>query len=165
MSTRAALYTRSSDAATDAKTSSCAEIHGDEIVISRTTFITAITICIVITSLSILLICALLYRGCARRRQANAAKAWGRKSTYNHRISHMQKQVDQDYSRQYSGCLYNETENPFLGSDSPVELMLPERVWEAPAVPAKAAAAGKGRRKSKISLFFDDAVGLWLPKK
>ncbi|KAK4548939.1 hypothetical protein LTR36_008712 [Oleoguttula mirabilis] len=162
---RAGIDTRSSaETATSATISTtCVELHDGEIVISRTTLITAITICIFITCLSILLICALLYRACARRRQAKAAKAWGRKSTYNHRISHMQKQLDQEYSRQYSGCLHNDTENPFLGSDSPVELMLPERIWEAPAVPAKV--AGKDRRKSKISLFFDDAVGLWVSRK
>lgn len=71
----------------------------------------------------------------------------------------MQRQLDNEYSKQFSGCLYNETENPFLGSDSPVELMLPERIWEAPAVPAKAVKTD--RRKSRISSFFDDAVGVW----
>lgn len=55
-----------------------------------------------------------------------------------------------------------------MGSDSPVELMLPERCWEVPAIPARAAAKGKDKdkRKSKaMSLFFDSGVGMWLPKK
>ena len=83
----------------------------------------------------------------------------------------MRKEIDQQYSTYYSGCLYQEPENPFLGSDSPVELMLPERVWEVPAIPAQKAkiAAGqqqKGRRKSKaLSLFFNEGVGVWLPKR
>lgn len=83
----------------------------------------------------------------------------------------MRKEVDDSFSRQYSGCLVNEPENPEIGSDSPVELMLPEaRVWEAPAVPAAAAVAkvqgSVGGRKSKVgSLFFDHGIGLWMPKR
>lgn len=70
------------------------------------------------------------------------------------------------FSRQYNGCLYNEPENPFMGSDSPVELMLPERVWEVHAVPAMPAkVVEKDRRKSKMSLFFDDTVGMWLSRR
>ena len=57
-----------------------------------------------------------------------------------------------------------------MGSDSPVELMLPERCWEVPAVPARgverAAAKEKNKRESKtMSLFFDHGVGMWLPKR
>jgi hypothetical protein len=75
----------------------------------------------------------------------------------------------------YSGCLINEPENPFMGSDSPVELMLEERVWEVPAVPAlppeaKGGAGAGGvvkeeRRKSRMSLWFDGGVGVWVPRK
>lgn len=36
---------------------------------------------------------------------------------------------------------------------------------EAPAIPAKAVVAGRRDRRSILSFFFDDAVGLWLPKK
>ena len=76
----------------------------------------------------------------------------------------MQKDLDQEYSRQYSGCLSQEPENPEMGSDSPVELMLPERCWEVPATPARA--VENTQKKSKAtSLFFDQGVGMWLPKR
>lgn len=76
----------------------------------------------------------------------------------------MRKEIDDQYSRQYSGCLTQEPENPEMGSDSPVELMLPERCWEVPAIPAKT--ADKSKRKSKaMSLFFDSGVGMWMPKR
>lgn len=78
----------------------------------------------------------------------------------------MRKELDNEYSRQYSGCLSHPEENPEMGSDSPVELMLPERCWEAPAIPATAVDKDKSRRKSKaMSLFFDSRVGLWVPKR
>jgi len=57
------------------------------------------------------------------------AKTWGRKSTYDNRISQMRKEIDLQFTRQYSGCLHNEPENPEMGTDSPVELMYEERVW------------------------------------
>lgn len=158
----------SSDATTAiaATSTSCVLLAAGEIIISRTTFIIAITLCIFITSLSILGLAALIYRECIRRRQTKAAKAWGRKSTFDQRISLMRKEVDMSFSRQYNGCLYNEPENPFMGSDSPVELMLPERVWEVHAVPAMPAkVVEKDRRKSKMSLFFDDTVGMWLSRR
>ena len=78
----------------------------------------------------------------------------------------MRKGVDDEYSRQYKGCLNHEPENPEMGSDSPVELMLPERCWEVPAIPARTADKDKNKRKSKtMSLFFDSGVGMWLPKR
>jgi hypothetical protein len=77
----------------------------------------------------------------------------------------IRKEVDNEYSRQYSGCLVNVYENPELGSDSPVELMLPERIWEVPAVPRKPVEMDQNQRRGKVkSLFFDHGVGLWMPK-
>ena len=151
--------------ATDGTSSLCLDLHqSGNIVISRTTLIVAITICVFLTCISMLAVAALLYREWSRRREANAAKQWGRKSHVKQRISLMQKELDSQYSRQYSGCLHQEPENPEMGSDSPVELMLPERVWEAPTIPARN--AGKNKRKSKaLSLFFDQKVGMWLPKR
>ena len=87
-------------------------------------------------------------------------------SAIDQRISEMRKEIDAEYSRQYKGCLNHEPENPEMGSDSPVELMLPERCWEVPAVPARTADKDKNKRKSKaMSLFFDSGVGMWLPKR
>ena len=79
----------------------------------------------------------------------------------------LRKEVDDAFSRQYSGCLVNEPENPEMGSDSPIELMMAERIWEAPAVPATAKVQGRsGGRKSKAgSLFFDSGFGVWMPKR
>ena len=75
----------------------------------------------------------------------------------------MRKQIDDEYSRQYSGCLYHEPENPEMGSDSPVEIMHPERLCEAPAIPAQTA---KNKSKSqRMTLFFDRGIGVWLPKR
>lgn len=74
----------------------------------------------------------------------------------------MRKEVDDAYTRHYGpGCLMNPIpENPEMGSDSPIEIMPPERIWEVPAVSAK-----KDRRSKAKSLFFDYGVGLWLPKR
>lgn len=78
----------------------------------------------------------------------------------------MRKEVDDEYSRQYKGCLTHEPENPEMGSNSPVELMLPERCWEVSAVPARTADKDKNKRKSKVlSLFFDGTTGMWMPKR
>ena len=143
----------------------CLELHnGSNIVISRRTLIAAISICVFLTCSSMLAVAILLYREWARRREAQAAKQWGRKSRVIKRISTVRKEIDDQYSRQYSGCLHQEPENPEMGSDSPVELMLEERVWEAPAVPARTANNNR-RRSQAMSLFFDQGVGLWLPKR
>jgi hypothetical protein len=73
----------------------------------------------------------------------------------------MRKEVDDEFSRKYSGCLVNVDENPEMGSDSPVELMLPERIWEVPGGPREAVEMDRGRRKSTVkSLFFDHKAGL-----
>ena len=78
----------------------------------------------------------------------------------------LRKEVDDAFSRQYSGCLVNEPENPEMGSDSPIELMMAERIWEAPAVPAMAKVQGKSGGRSKVgSLFFDSGIGVRMPKR
>jgi len=144
----------------------CVQIGSNELVISRTTLIVTLTICIFITCLSLVFVVALTYREFARRREAKAARSWGRKSVYSRRLSIARQQIDESYSRQYSGCLVNEPENPFLRSDSPVEIMMEERVWEIPAIPATTAVGGgRAKRKSRLSLWFDHGVGVWLPKK
>ena len=142
----------------------CFELDAGKIVIDRKVLIIAICICVLITIASILGVAALLYREWNRRRQAKAAKAWGRKSRVEQRISLMRKEIDNEYSRKYSGCMHQEPENPEMGSDSPIEIGLDDRVWEAPAVPARA--ADNTKRKSRVfSLFFDQAIGVWLPKQ
>lgn len=83
----------------------------------------------------------------------------------------LRKEVDDAYSRHYGpGCLINPIpENPEMGSDSPVEMGLVERVWEVEGKTATAeviAGKGAGGRKSQAnSLFFDHGVGVWLPKR
>lgn len=148
---------------------SCSHLSDKELIISRTAFITSLTICIFITGLSLLALAILLYRETSRRRQLKVARTWGRQSRLGNRISMLRKEVDDSFKRQYSGCLVNEPENPEMGSDSPIELMHSERIWEAPAVPAAAKVqqgGHGGRRKSKVgSLFFDHRMGLWMPKR
>ena len=142
----------------------CFALDAGKIVIDRKILIVALCIFTFITIVSIIGIATLLYREWARRRQTNEAKVWGRKSHVEQRISLMRKEIDSQYSRQYSGCLHQEPENPEMGSDSPVEMMFDDRVWEAPAIPARA--ADKNKRKSNVfSLFFNEGTGLWLPKQ
>lgn len=52
----------------------------------------------------------------------------------------MRKEVDDSFSRKYTGVLVHETvENPEMGSDSPVEIGRRDSVvWEMPAVPVRA---------------------------
>jgi hypothetical protein len=76
----------------------------------------------------------------------------------------MQREIDASYGRQYSSCHQNPPENPFMCSDSPVELMLPERVWEVPATPAKSAMDSKRKSMAK-SLFYDATTSLWLSRR
>lgn len=160
---KAQLNARSSSQPTQSS-GLCFELDAGKIVIDRRILIIAICICVLITIASILGVTALLYREWNRRRQVKAAKAWGRKSRVEQRISLMRKEIDNEYSRKYSGCMHQEPENPEMGSDSPVEIGLDDRIWEAPAVPARA--ADRTKRKSKVlSLFFDQAIGVWLPKQ
>jgi hypothetical protein len=139
----------------------CIELSVHEIVFSRTTLIIVLTLCVFITGLSLLILAAVGYRAWIRHRQDKAARRHGRNSKYVQRISMMRKEVDSSYSRQYSGCLVNEPENPFLVPRSPVELMHSERVWEAPDVPVSAPMIKDERDARAKSLLFDSAKGQW----
>ncbi|KAK3643855.1 hypothetical protein LTR56_009950 [Elasticomyces elasticus] len=144
----------------------CANLQDGELVISRTTFIVAITLCIFITTTSLLGLAIFAYREYARQRQTEEAKAWGRRSRYVNRVSMARKQVDFHYSNQYGGCLVNIPENPELGPDGPVEIMERERLCEVPAIPARTVGEGRrdARRSRFMSLFFDQGLGVWVPK-
>lgn len=139
----------------------CVDLDAGKIVISRTTLIAAIAVCIIITCISLLTVAIFIYREWKRCRQTQAATAWSR----SQRISVMRKEIDDQYSRQYSGYLYQEPENPFMRSESPVELMHPEHVCEAPATPPPTVEGSSKGKNSRISLLFDPGVGLWMPKK
>jgi hypothetical protein len=140
----------------------CLTLSVHEIVFSRTTLIIVLTLSVALTGLSLLTLAALGYRAWNRHLLDKAARTHGRNSKYMQRISMMRKEVDSEYSRQYSGCLVSEPENPFLVPRSPVELMQSERVWEAPgserAGSVNAVAVSEGRAKS---LMFDSAKGQW----
>ncbi|KAK4556205.1 hypothetical protein LTR86_006902 [Recurvomyces mirabilis] len=139
-----------------------------ELVISRTSFIIALTLCIFITTASVVTLLAFAYRNYRRRQETQQARAWGRRSVYNRRMSVVRKEVDYSYSKKHGGCLVHVPENPELSSDGVVEIGDQERLFEAPAVPAKPAFAGsldRAKRKSQFqSLFFDEKVGVWLSK-
>ena len=144
----------------------CIQLSVHEIIFSRTTLIIVLTLCVAITGFSLLVLCAVGYRAWLRHRQDKIARRHGRNSKYMQRISMMRKEVDNSYSRQYSGCLVNEPENPFLVPRSPVELMHSERVCEAPDVPVSvttvSAPAIKEEREARAkSLLFDTAKGQW----
>lgn len=166
----------------------CRPYRPGELVISRTSFIISLTLCIFLTSTSLLALTALLYRSHTRRQQAKDARSWGRESAYlkrlhsldnlnikttcpherkHNRISLARKEVDRLFTSKYRGCLVNVPENPELGSGSPVELCA-ERVCEVPAVPVRAAVfqesdAGRSGREG-MSLMLDERVGVWLPR-
>lgn len=144
-------------------------LNPGEVIISRTALIATFATLITLLAISWAILAAFIIREHLRRRRARAAKQWGRKSRFDARISMLRKEVDDSFSRQYSGVLQHVPENPCMGSDSPVELMLPdERIWEAPAVPAKAttlSAKSNARKSRAVSLFFDHAVNLWIPKR
>jgi hypothetical protein len=102
----------------------CLQLEGGKIAISKRTLIIAFALCAFITCTSILAAAALVYREYARRQQVKAAKAWGRKSRFDQRISLMRKEVDTQYTQKYSGCLQHAPENPEMG-----ELCLSQRLW------------------------------------
>lgn len=129
----------------------------NQLVISRPTFIVALTICIALTCIFLLGLIALGYREWERHRENKSARVYGRNSVYLNRISMMRKEVDDSFSRQYSGCLSHEPENPYLVPKTPVEILTEETVCEAPEDKAD-------KRKSKASLFFDNNRGLWFPR-
>nr|POE78020.1 hypothetical protein CFP56_09661 [Quercus suber] len=155
-------------------TFACHEPTDYDVVLSRSAYIAMVSVCVLTTTISIVILAVLAYRTYSQHRSSQAARSWGRKSIWNQRISVMRKEVDDMYTRQYKGCWQSQVvENPEMRSDSPIELMLPERVWEVPAIPAlpSAVAADKHGRKSwkerkeRLSLFFDQGVGVWMPKR
>lgn len=77
----------------------------------------------------------------------------------------LRKEVDDSFSRQYTGCLQREPENPFLQPKSPVEMMHEERVCEVPALPARLAVDGNERKNRVRSLMFDATKGLWFHRQ
>lgn len=78
----------------------------------------------------------------------------------------MRKDIDDEYSRQFSGCLHHEPENPEMGSDDPVELGPGGGLVEAPETTTTTATGTRHARRSKaMSLFFDQGLGMWLPKR
>ncbi|KAI7357542.1 hypothetical protein D0862_03972 [Hortaea werneckii] len=162
------LYSRSGDAASAIETTGtpeCPDLNDEgKLVISRATFIITLTVSIFFTLVSLLLVTALLYREWSRRRETARAKTWGRKSIYRNRISYAKKAVDLEFSSQYSGCLVNVHENPEMGTDSPVEMGAEQRIWEAPAVPARTV-SGKDVNTSKRSLHCGDGAGFWMPRR
>jgi len=77
----------------------------------------------------------------------------------------LRKEVDDSFSRQFTGCLQAEPENPFLQPRSPVELMYEEMVCEVPALPVRLAVEGNERRGRVKSLMFDATKGLWFHRQ
>ncbi|KAK5131213.1 hypothetical protein LTR08_001238 [Meristemomyces frigidus] len=154
--------------ATSATPSSCPALAPNQILLSGSTLTLALALSGTLTLLLLLALAHLTHRALLRRRQTASARKWGRASTYRHRISHLRTAVDAAYSLQYGGCLHGIAENPELGSDSPVEIMDVDVraegwVWEVPAVPARA--AREARRTSKLSLIFDEGVGVWMARR
>lgn len=157
-----AFAKRAEHASTNTTTSrtpeTCVSPTDGQIIIARTTFIATLTAFALIACTSLLLLIGFIYRAHRRKKQNKAARTWGHKSRFDQRISMLRKEVDDSYTRQYAGCLTNPLpENPEMGSDSPVEIMSPERVWE---FPAKCVRKSKGK-----SLFFDHTAGVWFPKR
>ncbi|SMQ51704.1 unnamed protein product [Zymoseptoria tritici ST99CH_1A5] len=147
---------------TPTSTQACHHLSASSLIISRTALIVPLTLLIFTTLASLLALTALLYREHARQKAHKAATQWGRKSRVDARISIMRKRVDEEFTAKYSGCLVNVYENPEMGSDSPVELMMPERVWEVEGGDCR---TREVERKGRVrSLFFDHGVGLWMQK-
>jgi preprotein translocase subunit YajC len=151
------------NAASD-ETNVCMNLRPGDFVVSRAGFIATIVVCALTILISWAALAMYIIRDHRRRREAKVAVQRSRKAHYATRISMMQREIDASYGRQYSQCHQNPPENPFMCSDSPVELMLPERVWEVPANPARLAANVK-RKSMARSLFYDNTVNLWLPKR
>ena len=79
------------------------------------------------------------------------------------------QEVDDSFSRQYSGVLTTVVENPEMGSESPVEICERDpRVWEL----VGGGSVRYGRFKAPVeekeargSLFFCRDLGVWMPKR
>ncbi|EME42037.1 hypothetical protein DOTSEDRAFT_72962 [Dothistroma septosporum NZE10] len=147
-----------------------------QILLPKTPFIVIATFLSLTTLFSLIALALLLYRQFSRARQLERAKTWGRQSKFyesrGKRISLMRKEVDDSFSRQYSGVLATVHENPEMGSDSPVEICERDpRVWEL----ADGGGSGKygkvtGLREKeeeerRRSLFFCRDLGVWMPKR
>jgi hypothetical protein len=146
----------------DTNDHTCIELSVHEIVFSRTTLIIVLTLCVAITGLSLLILAAVGYRAWLRNREDKIARNHGRNSKYVQRLSMMRKEVDREYTRQYSGCLVSEPENPFLKIGSPVELGDREGIWEVDGSDVERMAKGReGREVKAKSLVFDGAKGQW----
>ncbi|KAK6431626.1 hypothetical protein LTR95_012213 [Oleoguttula sp. CCFEE 5521] len=147
----------------------CDILSPNTITLKKSTFIAALTICVLTTLLSLTALAVIALREHNRRRRDKSARDQGRKSRYVNRISTMRKEVDTSFSRQYSGCLYVEPENPYLQPRSPVELHHEEwpRVFEVPAVPTipTEAARMNDRDRKGRSLVFDGGKGQWYPRR
>ena len=134
----------------------------DTITFSRTAFIAIITTSIILTTVSIAILTTIAILSWRRRQRRQATSAWDRRSRYANRISQLRREVDNDYQTRYSGGLSSVAENPEIGRDSPKQLLMPEpKVYEVPATPAPP----RAKRMSRMNLFFDHGVGLWLQRK
>ena len=123
----------------------CLDVDSSKIVISRTTLIAALAVCLIITCASVLALIILLYREWVRRHQKHAARSWESSSRSERRLSVARKEIGNHYSQQYT--VYHEPENPYMRSNSPVELMNQERLCEAPVTPPQTIEKGKSRHK------------------
>ena len=106
-------------------------------IISRAAFIVSLSICLLIAFISTACLATLLYRIHTRHKHAEKAKDQSLRSKLQSRISRMAREIDDDFRRQFSGCLYIPPENPYLQAGSPVEMAPCERIGERPAVPPK----------------------------
>ncbi|UJO22193.1 uncharacterized protein CLAFUR5_09230 [Fulvia fulva] len=155
-------------------TSTCQSIRSDQIVLPKTAFIITLTLLSITTLLSLIALSLLLYRQFSRARQLERAKQWGRQSKFHEsrgkRISLMRKEVDDSFTRQYSGVLTTVHENPEMGSDSPVEICERDpRIWEVGGGTVKYGRVKTAQEKdaeSRVgSLYFCRDLRVWMPKK
>ncbi|OQN99192.1 hypothetical protein B0A48_15041 [Cryoendolithus antarcticus] len=147
----------------------CDVLSPNYITLERSTFIAALTTCVLITLLSLTALAIIALREHNRRKRDKSARDQGRKSRYVNRISTIRKEVDTSFSSQYNGCLYVEPENPYLQPQSPVETQHEEwpSVFEVPAVPAVPTEAARvhDRDRKGRSLVFDGRKGQWFPRR
>lgn len=80
------------------------------------------------------------------------------------------QEVDDSFTRQYSGVLTTVHENPEMGSDSPVEICERDpRIWEVGGGTVKYGRVKTAQEKdaeSRVgSLYFCRDLRVWMPKK